>query len=415
MPGVSRQQLESRFNLPNPQEIWSKMKSGSTFRPKKGGGFAEYDIFGQEVGGPAPANGGTSGVTSQNQNGGSTSNVAAEKLAASEEQNKSYGGVSGGYGSGDPPVAVQNAVEPDGGPTGTGGQGGPAPVERKAITFGGGDTGTGRAGMRNKRFQNMTIPAEALKNVPDTDLAKIYAAAEKGFGAFRDFMQQNRNAPWFNDIYSAAKQAWGQAPGPMAKGALSRAGGGGGWGGPGNTGIAWMDRRYNENTAPKYDWRVPDWRGMGGPVGNPYVTDMGDGGGPGGNPALWPTNGPMMTDVFIDQNQDGIDDRVQQLQQHPDGNWSMNYIGVPGMGGPTNYQPGRPQQGGLQQNPYGIPPGSQWDTPENRRLMEIRKQQEAGGMMTGWYPPWLVDQQQGGPQQNPPFDPRILQMLMGGR
>jgi len=265
MPGVSRQQLESRFNLPNPQEIWSKMRSGSTFRPKKGGGFTEYDIFGQEVGGPAPANGGTSGVTSQNQNGGSTSNVAAEKLAASEEQNKSYGGVSGGYGSGDPPVAVQNAVEPDGGPTGTGGQGGPAPVERKAITFGGGDTGTGRAGMRNKRFQNMTIPAEALKNVPDTDLAKIYAAAEKGFGAFRDFMQQNRNAPWFNDIYSAAKQAWGQAPGPMAKGALSRAGGGGGWGGPGNTGIAWMDKRYNENTAPKLEHHTKDQYGVGHP------------------------------------------------------------------------------------------------------------------------------------------------------
>lgn len=345
MPGVSRQQLESRFNLPNPQEIWSKMRSGSTFRPKKGGGFTEYDIFGQEVGGPAPANGGDSGVTSQNQNGGSTSNVAAGKLAASEEQNKSYGGVSGGYGSGDPPVAVQNAVEHDGGPAGTGGQGGPAPVERKAITFGGGDTGTGRAGMRNKRFQNMTIPAEALKNVPDTDLAKIYAAAEKGFGAFRDFMQQNRNAPWFNDIYSAAKQAWGQAPGPMAKGALSRAGGGGGWGGPGNTGIAWMDRRYNENTAPKLE---PIYSGGGW-------------GGPGGNPAPWPTNGPMMTDVFIDKNQDGIDDRVQQLQQNPDGNWSMNYIGVPGMGGPVNYQQGRPQ---LDPRMFeilkGQLPGGQW-------------------------------------------------------
>lgn len=408
MPGVSRQQLESRFNLPNPQEIWSKMKSGSTFRPKKGGGFAEYDIFGQEVGGPAPANGGTSGVTSQNQNGGSTSNVAAEKLSASEEQNKSYGGVSGGYGSGDPPVAVQNAVEPDGGPTGTGGQGGPTPVERKAITFGGGDTGTGRAGMRNKRFQNMTIPAEALKNVPDTDLAKIYAAAEKGFGAFRDFMQQNRNAPWFNDIYSAAKQAWGQAPGPMAKGALSRAGGGGGWGGPGNTGIAWMDKRYNENTAPKmHDWGplrrgegpIP-WGGPLGPTtgqvdrygnpkgtmypgGNPGFDEMRDPslpGGPGGNPdwgsqtGHWPYvidgkpvrpeeyNARMRTEeMFIDRNQDGIDDRVQQLQQHPDGNWSMNYIGVPGIGGPVNYQQGRPQ---LDPRMFeilkGQLPGGQW-------------------------------------------------------
>lgn len=393
MPGVSRQQLESRFNLPNPQEIWSKMKSGSTFRPKKGGGFAEYDIFGQEVGGPAPANGGTSGVTSQNQNGGSTSNVEAGKLAASEEQNKSYGGVSGGYGSGDPPVAVQNAVEPDGGPTGTGGQGGPAPVERKAITFGGGDTGTGRAGMRNKRFQNMTIPAEALKNVPDTDLAKIYAAAEKGFGAFRDFMQQNRNAPWFNDIYSAAKQAWGQAPGPMAKGALSRAGGGGGWGGPGNTGIAWMDKRYNENTAPKLE---PIYRGDGwGNGGGPYEGPIQWGGplGPTTGPIKVP--GPIMTHQFIDQNQDGIDDRKQQLQQHPDGNWSRNYIGVTGMGGlPPGWSYG-PQGNamGVDWPPYIDENGNkQWNLPGNQnpyqtpgqpqidpRMFEILKGQLPGG------------------------------------
>lgn len=338
MPGVSRQQLESRFNLPNPQEIWSKMKSGSTFRPKKGGGFTEYDIFGQEVGGPAPANGGASGVTSQNQNGGSASNVEAGKLAASEEQNKSYGGVSGGYGSGDPPVAVQNAVEPDGGPTGTGGQGGPAPVERKAITFGGGDTGTGRAGMRNKRFQNMTIPAEALKNVPDTDLAKIYAAAEKGFGAFRDFMQQNRNAPWFNDIYSAAKQAWGQAPGPMAKGALSRAGGGGGWGGPGNTGVAWMDRKYHENTAPKTDypgpWRIDGWGGGGGPYEGPI--QRGGPLGPAWGVPLGPTTGPISTMPI--QGQTGRGEDGQLYMMGPGGQWG-SYWDTGTLGSKTRFSP----------------------------------------------------------------------------
>jgi len=100
------------------------------------------------------------------------------------------------------------------------------------------------------------------------------------------------------------------------------------------------------------------------PGGNPNFDEMRDPSLPGG-----PAPGtPMAYDrvlmpeeMFIDQNQDGIDDRVQQLQQHPDGNWSMNFIGVPGTGGLTKLQPGRPQlDPRMFEILMGQLPGGQW-------------------------------------------------------
>ncbi len=124
-----------------------------------------------------------------------------------------------------------------------------------------------------------------------------------------------------------------------------------------------MDQRYNDNIAK---WQAeedarnapptpasgngqwvqgrqgPIWQpGPAGPGLDPYGNPEGTmyaGGSPG-----WANGGWMSTTgVFRDINQDGIEDSVQQLQQGPDGNWSMNRIGRPGMA-PPNFQ--YPQQG----------------------------------------------------------------------
>jgi len=104
------------------------------------------------------------------------------------------------------------------------------------------------------------------------------------------------------------------------------------------------------------------------PGGNPNFDEMRDPSLPGGPAPGTPiAYDRVLTqdEIFIDQNRDGIDDRVQQLQQHPDGTWSSNFIGV---GNKQWNLPGN-------QNPYQTPGQPQIDP----RMFEILMGQLPGG------------------------------------
>lgn len=401
-------------NLQNARGIADKVRSGSSYRAGANGQWQEYDMWGNPVG-QAPAQ------QNQAQNSGAPQdpNKTADPTVQEPPQKK-YGGVTGGYGSGDPAEVVPpekkeevagSGVTPDGGPAKPPFE--PITIAAGSNTTAGGPMGSRKGSIANK-FAGMQLTQEMLAGVPDTDIAKIREAAAKGPGAFKEFMKMSASAPWYKSV-SEAIQKQLQASGggrKLGNGPARMQGGPGEQRNMQDYAPAWMQKRRAENEAK----RNPPMSTMPLDPNNPYGDEW-------KRTAPPPDYGGMQ---FIDRNQDGVDDRTQKgnggegniktgpngeaLMRGPDGQWgSYSQTGTVGS------QPVFHPYGGPQQDPYGIPPGSQWDTPENRRLMEIRKQQEAGGMMTGWYPPWLVDQQQGGPQQNPPFDPRILQMLMGGR
>jgi len=123
------------------------------------------------------------------------------------------------------------------------------------------------------------------------------------------------------------------------------------------------------------------------PGGNPNFDEMRDPSLPGGPGGKVP--GPIMTHQFLDQNQDGIDDRKQQLQQNPDGTWSRNFIGVGGGGLPPGWSYG-PQGNamGVDWPPYIDENGNkQWNLPGNQNPYQTPGQ--------------------------PQIDPRMLEILMG--
>lgn len=357
-------------NLQNSKGIADKVSGGSKFVGQNGQ-WQEVDMWGNPVG----------QVPVQNQQ---IQQDPTQKNDPKEIDQKKYGGIAGGYGSGDPAEVIPpekkeevagTGVTPDGGP-------GKPPFEPIKIAAGKSGTPTGRKGMmKMDRFGGMTLTQEMLSGIPDTDIAKLRDAAAKGPGAFKEFMKMNASAPWYAGLTKSISE---QMKSSMIENRKSGAGlagrvqnaRGGGFGDMYDKSPPWMQQRRAENEAKNNP-----------PMSTMPLYQRPDGQDIGPSFDYRDHNSGMQ---FIDRNQDGVDDRTQ--------GWAPPRVQAP-----------------PQQNPYGIPPGSEWDTPEWQEFMKRRAEFERGGMTTGWYPPWLSNQQQGGPQQNPPFDPRILQMLMGGR
>lgn len=342
-------------NLQNMQGISNKVRSGSTFRSGANGGWQEYDMWGNVVGqDPAPQ------VASST----TASNDDAAKIAANSAQEppqKSYGGIVGGYGSGDPAEVVNpkedttgTGVTPDGGPAVN-----PAVKPLEPITIAAGSAATTlkngrRGGAFGGNFGGMTLTEEMLKGVPETDLAKIRDAAAKGPGAFKEFMKMSASAPWYAQISKAiqdqivSNRKTGEGPRNLVRQPGQSMG---------DYAPAWMQKRRAENEAK----RNPPMQGWPIDPTNPYGDEWKRTGPP-------PDYGGMQ---FIDRNQDGIDDRTQMYGNGDPSKWIQPQPGMMYPGGNPNFN-------------------------------------EGGG--PGFYGP-----APGGPQQNPPFDPRILQMLMGGQ
>ena len=195
---------DPRANSQFAKDLFGKMRSGSKFKRNANGEWVEEDVFGGGGGNQTPQQPplGNSG-DNRSQNGGVTNNMQAGASAAQEQKQASYGGVAGNYGSGDvdpaekTPEEAKNAVQPDGGPSKEGDTSTPPVADDGSITIGADPSTGGMPKRGGRRFAGVTLSKEMLAGIPENDLAKLKEAASKGFGAFKDFMRQNMNAPWY--------------------------------------------------------------------------------------------------------------------------------------------------------------------------------------------------------------------------